>query len=212
MSTKTPIPAFATPWDISNREALLEALVHVIREEWPWLRTVRRQSLERECLAEPELPAVLIDEAQTDYSYDHRHHEHELRANLVVVFDLQVQARKTKAKPLGDVPTIREIMVSQLLRVLQNNAALKTLLPAVSEADSAAQAENHAIDAFNGCTVRYVKSKFPTVRALVTVRMLTSENFKERPTVDFSSLIMTAGPGPDQPGLTATFELDNPNS
>lgn len=193
-------------WDTSNREALMSALEVILEAGMPGVKTVRRQSLERECLAEPELPAVLIDELSSSYTWEHRHCEQELRLVTVLVFDLQAMSKRSKAEPLGNVAKLREAMVAQFLTVLQNNPTLEVQLEGEDEP------QPHVVDAFNGAEVRYMKTKYPTARALVTVRMLTSENFRNEVTSNWQQLILTAHASPDEgdDGLTTTLTLDQP--
>lgn len=203
--TTPDIQLGTTPWDTSNREALLQGLEAVIKRDMVGVATVRRQSIERECLAEAELPAVLIDELSGSYTWDHRHCAGELRQVSVVVFDLQAKCKRTKQYPLGNVSQAREAMVAALLKALQNNPTLHVQL------EGEAAEEAHAVDAFSGAEVRYMKAKHPMIRALVTVRMLTNENFADNVTTDWQQLVLTASPSPNEGDvpLTTTFTLDS---
>lgn len=202
------VPEFGTAFDVSNREALLAALAFVIKQEWPWLKTIRRQSIEEEDIARIGLPAVVIEENQTSYVFENRHAVGEMRVEVVVTFDLIMEARRNKSNPFTDVSTVREMMVSQLLRILQNNAELICQLPGEDEPC------RHAVDAFNAATVNYIPEAPPLARATVTVAMLTSENFLEAQRVTFEQLVVGVGPAAASPSepepdcLAANIELD----
>ena len=193
------------PWETSNREALLTALEHVIRTEIPELGTVRRQALDKEGVAEGALPAILIDEASSSYKFDHRFIG-EMDLKCIVTFDLQARARKTKGQPLGNLSQAREAMIARLLQVLQNNPTLTCQLPGEDEP------MDHAKDVFPAAEVRYVKTTWPDVRALVTILLKTSENFLEKPQTQWRRIILSARPltedDEDTTPLTTTVELD----
>lgn len=201
MSEKLELPALT--WQLSQREYLLQGLVEVLRKEYPGIQRVFRRSLEKECLSKTELPAIIIDQMGTDYKAMSTSNDGVKRADVALVFDIQALSGRTKKDSLHNGATEAEYLFSSLARVLENNRTL------ICELEGEGAPQPHAHDAFFECSVAYPRERLPNVRVLVTVKMFTIENFRKRPEINFNTLILEAGPCPQEDPHTHTIEVND---
>lgn len=153
---------------MSAREQALEALRSVL-QGLPGVRLVDRQTITEDVVADAQMPAILIDETRTEYSWDERHGRRALGARIGITLDLQVRAGRRNDGPGAAVSTAREAFVFAVIEHLSNNPSLRCQLT------GEATATDHVIDCAGGFVVDYPPTTHPYGRALVTFEMTLTE-------------------------------------
>jgi hypothetical protein len=162
----------------SGREAMLQALAAVLRSI-PGVKTVDRQHILSEMLAEAQLPAIRIEEVGTQYRWVHRQ-QPRLVAEVIstLVLDLQLPAPRQRKGPGQEESSAREAFVAAVLGKLASNPTLICAL----EGDEAPCA--HTQDVTMGleiAQVRYPKTEGGWARALVQITARHEEVMAEQP-------------------------------
>lgn len=152
----------------TNRERALEAL-RVVLSEIPGVHFVDRQTIQEELLSDAQLPAILIDEGRTDYTWEERHGRRALGARTTVTLDLQCRAPRRTDGPGAAVSTAREIFIGAVIEELANNPELICQL----EGDVAPVA--HVRDAARTFVADYPPVPHPFARALITLELQLTE-------------------------------------
>jgi hypothetical protein len=162
----------------SGREAMLQALA-VVLGSIPGVKTVDRQHILNEMLAEAQLPAIRIEEVGTQYTWKHRQ-QPRLVAEVVstLILDLQLPAPRQRKGPGQEESSAREAFVHAVLGKLASNPTLVCQL--VGEPAPA----SHAQDVTSGlevAQVRYPKTEGGWARALVQLSVRHEEVLDEQP-------------------------------
>lgn len=191
----------------TNRERALEAL-RVVLSGIPGVRFVDRQTITEELISDPQLPAILIDEGRTGYSWEDRHGRRALGALATVTLDLQCRASRRADGPGADVSTTREIFIGAVIEELSNNPELICRL----EGEEAPIA--HVRDCARTFVADYPTATHPYARALITIELQLAECPADRraKTAWQKLVIDLVYPYPGDPDeKRKTFELDFPS-
>lgn len=162
----------------SGREAMLRALAAVLGDI-PGVKTVDRQHILSDMLAESQLPAIRIEEVGAQYRWLHRQ-QPRLVAEVIstLVLDLQLPAPRQRKGPGQEESSAREAFVHAVLGKLASNPTLSCKL------DGEASAGAHTQDVTVGldiAQVRYPKTDGGWARALVQITVRHEEALAEQP-------------------------------
>lgn len=187
----------------SSRDLMLDALVAVL-QDLDGVRYVDRQAITPDLVADTRMPAILIDEVRSEYSWYERHGRRAMRVNSVIVLDLQARAVRRTDGQGPNISTARERFTNAVLNHLANSADLTTQL------DGEAAAVAHAYDVATQFSVRYVKMPDPYVRALVTlVAQPCAQVYDDRTYTDWQQLILDTWTDRDfGDSVTSTYDLE----
>ncbi|MFU8806657.1 MAG: hypothetical protein ACNA8W_22805 [Bradymonadaceae bacterium] len=180
-------------WEQSNREAMLEALKEVL-EGIEGVRYVERQAITHSMVADPQLPAIIIDEAQTRYRWLERHRTRTSHASTGVVLDLQIRASRRTDGPGANTSTVREAFIARVIRELVDRSTLNSTARDVG-------------DIFD---VRYMPVDAPFARALITIRADLEEVFDDRVRTNWKKLIVDIAPEGGESPNPITIDIEEP--
>lgn len=161
----------------SAREEMLQALKAVL-QEIPGVKTVDRQHILSEMLAESQLPSIRIEEVGARYQWTHRQ-QPQLTAEVssTLVLDLQLSAPRQRRGPGQEESSAREAFVHIVLTKLAQNPTL------LCQLDGDPSPRAHARDVSVGTAladVRYPKTEGGWARALVQITVRHEEVFEEQ--------------------------------
>jgi len=161
----------------SAREQMLRALKAVL-QEIPGVKTVDRQHILSEMLAESQLPSIRIEEVGARYQWTHRQ-QPRLIAEVfsTLVLDLQLSAPRQRRGPGQEESSSREAFVHIVLTKLAQNPTL------LCQLDGESSPRAHARDVSAGtelADVRYPKTEGGWARALIQLTVRHEEVLDEQ--------------------------------
>jgi len=159
----------------SNREKALNALAAILTSA-TGVQYVGRQDITEDLISESRMPAVLIQENSTSYVWTRRKPERKAIYTSLLVLDCQSKSKRTGTVRAGDVSTIRELFVWEVINALAENPRLYVQL------DGEGAAVNHARDCALDVNVQYMPAPFPFARTLLSVTLKGDETFDAEPT------------------------------
>lgn len=166
---------------------MLEALKSVL-EQVPGVRLVSRQAITPDLVSERQMPAIVIDEHQTQYTWAERHGQRMMRVVDTIGLDCQVLCKRGDYR--GNPSTVRQAFAWMVLNQLANNPTLG----------------GTCMDAALRFNVQYPAADYPFARAIIALSVDSAEAFDDRPQTEWQKLILsTVDP---QPGRTAAFDLN----
>ncbi len=175
----------------SGRERALEALKCVL-EKIPGIEHVDRQAMAFDMVSDDRLPAILIVEGATNYTW-RRRKERVSKTQDTLTLDVQLRAPKQKQGLWHQASTYREALVYRILSELANNPQLECQL----EGEQASTC--HVDDVLDDgerqapfARVSYIQEPPPYARALITLTPKYLESVGTSPTsqVTWESLIL----------------------
>jgi hypothetical protein len=172
----------------NQREAMLEALKNAL-EQVPGVRYVDRQAITEQLVSDHQMPAIIIDEDRTEYTWMERHGTRTMRAVDTVGLDCQVLCQRGDFR--GNVSTVRQAFAWQVMNTLANASTLGDACK----------------DAALRFAVRYPETDYPYARVIIGIVVDGYEVFDEREQTVWQKLTMqTTEP---QDGPDHTFDMSS---
>lgn len=171
-----------TTYETSAREAMLEALKTVL-SGIDGVKFVSRQAITSEMVSEAQMPAILIDETLSRYSWISRAGQRTMNVGCVLGLEVQVRTIRARGNEVNE-STVRELLVNEVLQTLIHNSRLICQLPGEDE-DTA-----HARDVGEQFSVRYVPGNGNTARALITITAEFTAVFDRRTKIEWQQLFL----------------------
>lgn len=174
-----------TPFAVSARERMLRALEAVLGTI-PGVKHVSRQAISSDMVSAPQLPAILISEERTTYTWAtaRQAQGRKLMVSSAIALDLQIGTRRGRGHELGE-SSAREAFVDEVLQTLIDNPELEVAL------EDGAEPEPHCRDAFAGAAqVRYVPGSGEYARAIVVIRVDLEATYERRSTRTPNTLLV----------------------
>lgn len=178
---------------------MLEALKTVL-SGIEGVKFVSRQAITSEMVSDAQMPAILIDETLSRYTWASRSGARTMDVGCVLGLEVQVRSIRAKGNSVSE-STVRELLVNEVIQTLVHNSRLICQLPGEAEEQA------HARDVADQFSVRYVPGAGNTGRALITITSYFTAVFDRRTKTEWQQLFLElAAEGAEE--VPAEIEID----
>ena len=188
----------------SARERMLAALEKVL-SGIDGVVFVSRQAISSAMVSDAQLPAILIEEQRTRYSWQTaRAGTRVATISSLLALDLQIHTKRGKGAGSVSESTVRECFVDEVLQTLVQNPCLRATLDEEGEVEEA-----HARDALaDFAEVRYVPGQGGYARALILIRVVVEATYDRRERTEWKSLIVELYPEDKMPEHLNAIQIE----
>lgn len=195
-----------TTWTPGNREKALEAL-RIVLGGIDGVVTVRRAPPPRTLnLSDNELPAIFVDDSQTNFTWLDRHMRNLIRTQSAIVLDCHALAPSVQGRhQYSTAATLRNLFARRIMLELADNALLTCQIPGTDDEEVP-----HVRSIAKSFQLRTVPIPFPYIRFQLIVELDVDDDLDQTVRTEWKNAILEVQP--ERPGedLPSAIEVTFP--